>query len=590
MEIGFEIVTESAKRKRPGDAEDAPSQVPMRPEKMARNPSTDQKRVRRQMARQKVASKVAAGQWKIEEDTGSYSGRPMFTLFYMGPEDSPGYGVWEPVKTFPSREEAEAFKQNPPAWWGQTSASRSETMDLDARERELLAAMAKALPDERVRLDAELQHVRAARLASRKEATSLEFAEEVVADHLTPVLTHVRHSAETDWMDAAFEGEADSPQHITNEVIAEASLWFNRVHPAVKYDAEEFSAQAQGMARRTAGRFGDHYAAAQRSFMDQALHLRRRLAESEGWPVDPGTEQSPNVEEWLHEHTDDDGTTHQHLEELPGVASSFTPQALHYAHTLEAELLFEADGAGPNDPATGQSTITDYERDGDDDPMFSEDWPGADPSETSSERAPVIQENKDGSNSERNQEVHGSRHVADDSRSRERSSGSRTCPTCGEDNLTEEEARKGYQCRSCTRRDEGYGFESSKKSWRDLAAEAGLPPAAIERIATVAAQHNVPEAEMPNLLRQAGVHVADGGYKPVADPSGQGQSSLPTKDEEDEDDRPMWPWELDTQGKGAADVADVRTPGGERGYPQPKRSSAQQAFRNRVQASLRESR
>lgn len=35
------------------------------------------------------------------------------------------------------------------------------------------------------------------------------------------------------------------------------------------------------------------------------------------------------------------------------------------------------------------------------------------------------------------------------------------CPTCRRAGvLTHYEAANGYQCRACTRRDEGYGFES----------------------------------------------------------------------------------------------------------------------------------
>jgi hypothetical protein len=55
----------------------------------------------------------------------------------------------------------------------------------------------------------------------------------------------------------------------------------------------------------------------------------------------------------------------------------------------------------------------------------------------------------------------------------------------------------------------------------------------------------------------------------------------------------MWPWEIGElpeetggqEGTGAADVADVSTPGGEAGYPQPKNSKIL-AFRDRVQRNL----
>jgi RNase P subunit RPR2 len=69
---------------------------------------------------------AVAGQFKIEEYTGSYSGQQRFTLLYMGPEDSFGYGVWEPVKDFDTREAAEAFIANPEPWFGTSASKRAE--------------------------------------------------------------------------------------------------------------------------------------------------------------------------------------------------------------------------------------------------------------------------------------------------------------------------------------------------------------------------------------------------------------------------------------------------------------------------------
>ena len=58
------------------------------------------------------------------------------------------------------------------------------------------------------------------------------------------------------------------------------------------------------------------------------------------------------------------------------------------------------------------------------------------------------------------------------------------------------------------------------------------------------------------------------------DQSGEAQSNLPTPEK---DTTTAWPWELPEgdvkTGDGAANVAGVPTPGGEKGYPQPKNSS-----------------
>lgn len=66
---------------------------------------------------------MTRGSWRIEESIGTHSELPLFTLFYMGPEGSIGYGVWEPVKTFFRRSEAEEFIAHPADWWFKTHGS-----------------------------------------------------------------------------------------------------------------------------------------------------------------------------------------------------------------------------------------------------------------------------------------------------------------------------------------------------------------------------------------------------------------------------------------------------------------------------------
>lgn len=60
-----------------------------------------------------------AGSWRIDTSpSGSPSNPTIFTLYYMAPEDSWAYGVWEPVCSRSTLKEVEDFRDNPPAWWG----------------------------------------------------------------------------------------------------------------------------------------------------------------------------------------------------------------------------------------------------------------------------------------------------------------------------------------------------------------------------------------------------------------------------------------------------------------------------------------
>lgn len=66
---------------------------------------------------------TSAGTFRIEETVGASSGKPFFTLQYMGGEESFGYGVWEDVTSSYSKAELESFVASPPAWFGDTGAT-----------------------------------------------------------------------------------------------------------------------------------------------------------------------------------------------------------------------------------------------------------------------------------------------------------------------------------------------------------------------------------------------------------------------------------------------------------------------------------
>lgn len=132
--FGFESV--AAQSKKPS-SDAPPVQQPMRAgsDKIRRNPSTDQLKVRRQLQRAGsldstqegdvletdpeqtdvvVASRMAASrpgnemQWKIE--VGAWHGNKVFTVLVMPKDpDDWAYGVWEPMTSFGSFEDAQAY-------------------------------------------------------------------------------------------------------------------------------------------------------------------------------------------------------------------------------------------------------------------------------------------------------------------------------------------------------------------------------------------------------------------------------------------------------------------------------------------------
>lgn len=83
MEIGFNLV--AAKPKREQDPDEAPSRVSMKPQGIRRNPSTDQKKVRRQMALNRTASDIA-------DITDGMAPEDIEAL--LAAEDSDAYDYW----------------------------------------------------------------------------------------------------------------------------------------------------------------------------------------------------------------------------------------------------------------------------------------------------------------------------------------------------------------------------------------------------------------------------------------------------------------------------------------------------------------
>lgn len=113
--------------------------------------------------------------------------------------------------------------------------------------------------------------------ASRARAErDLDWSASIVDQTFTPTRVHEMHTASTDWL-----AEVDTaPDNAHSATLAEAALWYQRLSADVKGDAEEFREQALGMARRTAGRYGEQAQASERAFLDYVAFLRQREAAS----------------------------------------------------------------------------------------------------------------------------------------------------------------------------------------------------------------------------------------------------------------------------------------------------------------------
>jgi hypothetical protein len=145
-------------------------------------------------------------------------------------------------------------------------------------EARLLSAIASAPTlAEQSRLVEELQALRAARTAQVKQANDIEWADTVVTETLSPVATHVFHTAATDWMQDVAPVASEGAHQ---EMMAEAAAWFQRTSSFVKSDEDEFAEQAIGMARRLSGKYGEEAPAAAQSFLDYAAFLHSREAAS----------------------------------------------------------------------------------------------------------------------------------------------------------------------------------------------------------------------------------------------------------------------------------------------------------------------
>lgn len=350
IKTGFELV---AKRDRLTQQADQPTQVPMRPERSGqqrRNPSTDQKRIRQQMKRKTAASDEQLSRARQQaQQAGSasvsrVSGTDMLAICDAAGNDSDETVKWvrsqaeqagqhsvsrvsgaDLLKVCDMAEHGNLANNVPPGGWddgpsyghedndgkhpGDSASdespyyaalqSRGSTMSV---ESDLLAAMATAPFAERQRLAGQLNRLRAEKTAAAQRSMEVDYAAKFVAA-VGPMgvtagstMSKVQVTSESDWLGGAVPDESD-PTEIMNEVTAEASLWFDNLHEAVKEDTAEFEAQAQGYAFQVAGRFGTQHSIAMDAFLRTASRLRV-LADNPDVPP-------PSA----YDHTNDEGSS-----------------------------------------------------------------------------------------------------------------------------------------------------------------------------------------------------------------------------------------------------------------------------------------
>lgn len=125
-------------------------------------------------------------------------------------------------------------------------------------------------------LDAQDDGIRTTAAAER----SINWADTVVHETLAPRRTLDRHTASSDWLAEV----QTTPGNHHQAVIAEAALWFQRLDGDVKADAHEYTEQARGIARRTAGKYGEQAEEAAEAFVAYAAFLNRQVLAASGVP------------------------------------------------------------------------------------------------------------------------------------------------------------------------------------------------------------------------------------------------------------------------------------------------------------------
>lgn len=120
---------------------------------------------------------------------------------------------------------------------------------------------------------AQAEVARTASLRAAQADRELDLANAVVRDHLMPARVHEHHTAATDWVGSLDTSGGDG---FESEMIAQGSLWYSKLHEAVRADTAEFTEQAAGFGRRLSGAYGERADVAEQAFLTHVSTLRTR--------------------------------------------------------------------------------------------------------------------------------------------------------------------------------------------------------------------------------------------------------------------------------------------------------------------------
>lgn len=187
----------------------------------------------------------------------------------------------DPLKGMQERQDAQIEEGEGylgPLWEGKETpphaAKKGASMTTEAELLNALADPRLSFADQQ-RVAAHLEQLRGQKVSAAQAARDLDLTAPIEFAHLSsvPIQSLVTHAS--DWLDEVPDAGVDS-EGMSQDMATEGSMWFTARDPAVIEDGEEFVAQAEGMARRLSGRYGEDAPVAYRAFMDTVSRLRKR--------------------------------------------------------------------------------------------------------------------------------------------------------------------------------------------------------------------------------------------------------------------------------------------------------------------------
>lgn len=202
---------------------------------------------------------------------------------------------------------------------------------------------------------------RTAALAQQDRETDL--GARIAEQRLAPFAAHEHHTAATDWLGSYDE----SPGDYRTAMIAEASVWYRNLEPAVRADREELGAQASGRARTLASAYPQR-GAAEREFLSVVGYLHAQAAS--GLPqidqtVDPNNQpqQTPYPTQVFPTFAPDQDQFNQNIEGMNHDSQVSSEQAPLIQTVMQQDAGGSGYGSGPERPdahTTSMDTADSY--------------------------------------------------------------------------------------------------------------------------------------------------------------------------------------------------------------------------------------